>query len=472
MAPLTLPPDQMRRLGYQVVDLIVDSLAGLRDHPPASRASAEELAGILDEPIPRTGSDPEQVLREAVDDVLRPAMRVDHPRFLAYVPIPSNYIGMLADALMSGFGVFAGTWQAASGAAAAELTTLRWLCNLFGLPDTAGGLFVDGGSSANMYGLIAARRAILDDQLGDAVVYASDQTHSWIGRALRVLGFQPAQLRLLSADEECRLRPSDVRAAVTADRAAGRRPFCMVATAGTTSTGSVDPLADLAALCRDEGLWFHVDGAFGGPAVLTEEGRALLTGIELADSLALDAHKWLFQPLEAGCVLVRDVALLESIFSTHPEYLLDAAARDREVNFADRGIQLTRSFRAFKLWLSLKVFGLDAFEQAVQHGLDLARHCDAILRRTPGWEVLAPTVLAVVTFRYTNESRTSEELEAINRRIADAMLVDELATLSSTVLGGRTALRMCTVNPRTTTTDVEMILGRLREVAAAAVRAG
>jgi aromatic-L-amino-acid decarboxylase len=253
---------------------------------------------------------------------------------------------------------------------------------------------------------------------------------------------------------------------VAADRAAGRRPFCVVATSGTTSTGSVDPLAELAALCRAEGLWFHVDGAFGAPVILTEGGRQLLAGIERADSLALDAHKWLFQPLEAGCVLVRDVALLESIFSSRREFLLDAAAGDREVNFTDRGLQLTRSFRAFKLWLSLKVFGLDAFAAAVQHGLDLAGYADALLRRRPSWEVVAPTRLALVTFRHRDRSRTPEELEAVNRRVADAMLVDELATLSSTVVGGRTALRLCTVNPRTTREDVEATLARVEELAA------
>ena len=276
--PLTLPPDQMRRLGYQVVDLVVDALAGLRDRPPSRRAGPEELAGLLNEPVPRTGADPEQVLRQAVADVLGPAMRVDHPRFFAYVPIPSNYVGMLADALVSGFGVFAGTWQAASGAAAAELATLRWLRELFGLPETAGGLFVDGGSSANLYGLVAARRAVLEDRLEGAVLYASDQTHSWIGRAAGLLGLRPGQLRLLASDAEFRLRPEDVAAAVAADRAAGRRPFCVVATSGTTSTGSVDPLAGLAALCRTEGLWFHVDGAFGAPAILTAGGRELLAG--------------------------------------------------------------------------------------------------------------------------------------------------------------------------------------------------
>ncbi|HEX6676619.1 MAG TPA: pyridoxal-dependent decarboxylase [Actinomycetes bacterium] len=464
--PLSLPPEQMRRLGYQVVDLVVDALAGLGERPPSRRAGPDELAGLLTEPVPRTGGDPEEVLRQAVRDVLGPAMRVDHPRFFAYVPIPSNYVGMLADALASGFGVFAGTWQAASGAAAAELATLRWLRELFGLPETAGGLFVDGGSSANLYGLVAARRAVLEDRLEGAVLYASDQAHSWLGRAAGLLGFRPSQVRLLPADHQFRLRPADVAAAVAADRAAGRRPFCVVATSGTTSTGSVDPLAELAALCRAERLWFHVDGAFGAPAVLAAQGRALLAGIEQADSLALDAHKWLFQPLEAGCVLVRDVAVLESVFSTHREFLLDAAAGDREVNFTDRGLQLTRSFRAFKLWLSLKVFGLDAFAAAVQHGLDLAGYAEALLRRRPGWEVAAPTRLALVCFRFADLRRTPEEVEAVNRRVADAMLVDELATLSSTVLGGRTTLRLCTVNPRTTREDVEATLARVEELAA------
>ena len=466
--PLTLPPDEMRRLGYQVIDLIVDALSGLRERPPSHRATPAELAGVLHEPVPAAGADPEEVLRQAVHDVLAPAMRVDHPRFFAYVPIPSNYVGVLADLLSSGFGIFAGTWQAASGAAAAELAVLGWLRHLFGLPGTAGGLFVDGGSSANLYGLTAARRAQLDDELAGAVAYTSDQAHSAVARAMCLLGFQPSQLRALPADGAYRLRPADVEAAVAADRAAGRRPFCVIATAGTTSTGSVDPLHDLAAVCRAEGLWLHVDGAFGAPAILTEDGRALLRGIEQADSLALDAHKWLFQPLEAGCVLVRDVALLESVFASSREFLLDAAARDREVNFTDRGIQLTRSFRAFKLWLSLKVFGLDAFAGAVQRGMDLARHAEAVLRRTPGWEVVAPTRLALVTFRYTDPARRPEDLEVVNRRLADAMLVDELGTLSSTVLRGRTALRMCTVNPRSTEADVEAVLAHLHDLATTA----
>lgn len=462
---LSLSPDEMRRLGYQVIDHVVDALAGLRDRAPSVRATPDELAAIMREEMPMTASSPDDVLSQAVDSVLGSAIRVDHPRFFAYIPLPSNYIGVLAETLASGFGVFAGTWQAGSGAAAAEIATLDWLRQIIGLPETAGGLFLDGGSSANLHGLTVARRVMLEDRLGDAVVYASDQAHSSIGKAVGLLGFEPSQLRLLPGDEEYRLRPHDVEAAITADRAAGRRPFCVVATAGTTNTGSVDPLADLAALCSAEGLWLHVDGAFGAPAVLTEEGRELLRGIERADSLALDAHKWLFQPLEAGCLLVRDVSLLESVFSAHPEYLLDAAARDREVNFSDRGIQLTRSFRAFKLWMSLKVFGIDAFSRAVQRGIDLARYAEEIVRKTPGWEVMSPTRLALTTFRWAEPGADAERQEAVNRRIADAMLIDDMAMLSSTMLVGKTALRTCTVNPRTTKADIETALDRVHEVA-------
>ena len=373
----------MQRLGYQVVDLVVDILADLGTGRRRAGPGRRSWPGCCTRPVPRSAGDPETVLRQAVTDVLGPAMRVDHPRFFAYVPIPSNYVGMLADALASGFGVFAGTWQAASGAAAAELATLRWLRELFGLPETAGGLFVDGGSSANLYGLAAARRAMLDDRL-EGAVRCTPPTSPLLDRPGRRAARPPARPGT-PAPERLRVPapPDTVAAAVAADRAAGRRPFCLVATSGTTSTGSVDPLADLAVVCRAEGLWLHVDGAFGAPAILSTDGRRLLAGIEQADSLALDAHKWLFQPLEASCVLVRDVALLESIFSTRREFLLDAAAGDREVNFTDRGLQLTRGFRAFKLWLAQGVRP-GRVRRGRAAGLDLAGYADALLRRRTG----------------------------------------------------------------------------------------
>ena len=250
---------------------------------------------------------------------------------------------------------------------------------------------------ANLTALAVALEELAGSERPRATVYVSDEAHSSIERALRVTGVR--HVRVLAADRDQRLVAADVAAAVAADRAAGRLPTCVVATAGTTGTGAVDPLEELRGVCDEHGLWLHVDGAHGAAAMLSPHGRAQLRGLELADSLTLDPHKWLFQPLEAGCLLVRDGAALERTFSTAPPYLRDAAAAGSEVNFGDRGIQLTRQFRALKLWMSLKVYGAAAFRAAIEHGLALAEHAERRLARDPAWEVVTPARLGIVTFR-------------------------------------------------------------------------
>ncbi|MGH2949411.1 MAG: pyridoxal phosphate-dependent decarboxylase family protein, partial [Solirubrobacteraceae bacterium] len=230
------------------------------------------------------------------------------------------------------------------------------------------------------------------------------------------------------------------------------RPFCVVATAGTTSTGAVDPLPALADVCAEHGLWLHVDGAYGAPAVLCDAGRALLGGLERADSLVLDPHKWLFQPYEIGCVLVREPGLLERTFALSGAYLRDVTGG--EVNFRDRSVQLTRGSRALKLWLSVRVFGLAAFREAVERGIALAEHAEAVLRSRPGWEVASPAQLAIVCFRREGD-------DALQSRIAEAMVRDGFAAPSTTELAGRVALRLCTINPRTTFEDVERTIERM-----------
>ena len=285
-----------------------------------------------------------------------------------------------------------------------------------------------------------------------ATVYLSDQAHSSIERALRVTGVPADHVRVLGSDDDGRLHPGALDAAVAADRAAGRLPACVVASAGTTGTGAIDPLAELRRCCDAHGLWLHVDGAYGAAAVLCERGRSALAGIELADSLSLDPHKWLFQPLEAGCLLVRDGAALRRTFATEPAYLRDAAANGDEVNFAERGIQLTRQFRALKLWLSLKVFGAAAFREAIEHGIALAEHAEAVLHAHPAWEVVTPAQLGIVTFRAAG---------AADPGLPAAALADGFAYLSTTSVRGATALRLCTINPRTTREDVERTIERL-----------
>ncbi|HET9920318.1 MAG TPA: pyridoxal-dependent decarboxylase, partial [Ktedonobacteraceae bacterium] len=303
----------------------------------------------------------------------------------------------------------------------------------------------------------------LQDDMTDAVVYFSDQTHSSIERALRILGFQPGQLRKLPADADFRLTPTIVQREVEADRAAGRKPFCLIANAGTTNTGAIDPLPALAEVCRNEGLWLHVDGAYGAASVLCEEGRSLLAGLELADSVVIDPHKWLFQPYEIGCVLVRDSRWLRETFHILPEYLKDIERAEEEINFCDYGPQLTRGFRALKLWMSLKVFGLEAFAQAIARGIEQARIAERILRESPVWEVVTPAQLGILTFRYVLPERSGEEIDALNLAMLEKLMDSGFAMLSSTTLRGRVVLRMCTINPRTTENDLREIIQHLEE---------
>jgi aromatic-L-amino-acid decarboxylase len=462
---LTLSPDEMRRLGYAVVDALVEHLAGLADQPLGATARRPEAERLLREPLPAVGRPPLEVLERVRTDVLGHILHADHPRFFAFVPGPGNFVGAMADALASGFNVFHGTWLEASGPAQVELVTLDWLRAACGLPATGGGLFVSGGSMANITALAVARHVRLAGKMGGAVVYCSDQTHSSIERGLRVLGFRADQLRTLPSDDDFKLDIMELGRAVAADRAAGRVPFCVVANAGTTNTGAVDPLLQLAGFCEAHDLWLHVDGAYGAAAALCPQGRAVLAGLGRAHSLALDPHKWLFQPFEMGCVLVRQEEWLKEAFQILPEYLADVAPGEEEVNFCDRGIQLSRRFRALKLWMSLQVFGGQAFAAAQTRGMALAEAVEAEVRRLPDWEVVTPAQLAVVTFRYAPPGRSGADCDRATRELAAALREDGWAMVSTTRLRGQTVVRMCTINPRTTEADVRQTFRRLDALA-------
>ncbi len=464
---LELTEEEMRGLGYRVVDTLVEHFATLREKPVTRRAGRAEMEERLREPLPEEGMEAGAVLDRLMRDVFSNIMHLDHPRFFAFVPGPGNFVGAMADALASGFNVFSGAWLEPSGPTEVELVTVDWLKELCGMPDAAGGLFVSGGSVANLTALAVARRARLLDRTAGVVVYYSDQTHSSVERGLRILGFIPEQLRKLPSDKDHRLDTEELRGAVAEDRAARRTPFYVVANAGTTNTAAVDPLPELAGFCREEGLWLHADGAYGAAAIICERGRILLEGLGLVDSLTLDPHKWLFQPYEIGCVLVRDGRLLKDTFRVLPEYMKDAEAAGEEVNLCDHGVQLTRSFRALKLWMSLKVFGLPAFRRAIERGFELAEIAEEALLASPRWEVVTPAQAGVVTFRYVPEGSPSErETDAANLRLVERIVADGYAMVASTTLRGRPVLRLCTINPRTTDEEVRTTIGRLERLAA------
>jgi aromatic-L-amino-acid/L-tryptophan decarboxylase len=458
---LQLSHDEMRALGYQVVDMIIDHIEHLQDSSLVRRADRFTLEQRLREPLPEQGSNVAHVLQKLQQDVFSTILSVTHPRFFAFIPSPSNFVSVMADALSSGFNGFAGTWMVAPGLAQVELVTIDWLRQLCSLPETAGGLCVSGGSVATLTALTAARHIKLADNIHNAIVYCSDQTHSSIDRALKVLGFPSDQLHKLPSDEQFRLPVAELQHAVAADRAAGKVPFCVIANAGTTNTGAMDSLPAIADLCRAEDVWLHIDAAYGGAALLSKKGRSLLQGLDRADSLVLDPHKWLFQPYEIGCVLLRQGRWLRETFSVLPDYLKDVAGREEEVNFRDYGIQLTRSCRALKLWMSLKVFGLAAFRQAVTRGIELAEFAEEQLRQSPCWEILTPAQFGIITFRYICDDQSKSDMNTLNQQIIDAMLQDGFAFLTSTTLKGQTALRLCTINPRTAEADLRATIQRL-----------
>jgi glutamate/tyrosine decarboxylase-like PLP-dependent enzyme len=472
---LQLTPDEMRDLGYRVVDQLVEHFATLADKPVMHVEPRTVLEPRLREPLPEQPTDVNSLLDQLQRDVWANIGHTQHPRFFAFIPSPSNFVSVMADALAAGFNPFAGNWLEGSGTSQLELVTIDWLRQICGLPETAGGLFVSGGSMANLAALAAARGARFGQHDEKAIVYFSDQTHSSIEKALRILGFAREQSRKLPSDDQFRLSLPKLRQAVAEDHAAGKVPFCVIANAGTTNTGAVDPLNELADFCAEENLWLHVDGAYGAATALTDRGKKLLAGIERADSLSLDPHKWLFQPFEIGCLLMRDARLLKKTFHTMAGYLEDTKrAEEEEINYYDYGPQLTRSFRALKLWLSLKTFGAAAFRQAIEHGFALAEFAESILRQSlvPSgcWRIVTPATMGIVTFRFIAPGISDSETNEIHRRMVEAMAEDGFAFANSTALRGQTVMRLCTINPRTTEEDIRATIQKLEQLACEATK--
>ncbi|MEE2980110.1 MAG: pyridoxal-dependent decarboxylase [Pseudomonadota bacterium] len=458
-----LTPEEMRALGYRVVDTIVDHLATLKDKPATGQSDWDSLEAALAGPPPEHGAPPDQVMDLLERELLPHVMYTNHPRFFAFVPGPSNFAGVMADALASGLNVIACDWLEATAATVIEHATVDWIRQFSGFPESAGGLFTSGGSVANLTALAVARRVKLDGDMTKAVTYCSDQTHGSNQMALRVLGFRDEQLRKVATDDHLRMDVAVLTAAIASDRAAGLRPFCVIANAGTPNTGAADPLDAIADLCTAEDLWFHIDGAYGAPAVLTERGASALKGLGRAHSLAIDPHKWLFQPFEIGCVLVREAHWMPATFSLEQEYMQDATVAGREINYADYGIQLTRSFRALKLWMTIKVHGMAAIRAGIDHGLDLAEHAERLLTDHPDFDVVTPASLAVVSFAYR-----CDDPARVHGAMIEALVEDGHAMVTSTLLGDRSVLRLCTINPRTAFADIDSTLTLLAELSAQA----
>jgi len=484
--PLSMPPDDFRALGHQLVDLVADRLAHLADGPVSPGDSPADVRALLDAArgLPAGGGDASRLVLDSARLLFDHSMFNGHPRFFGYITSSPSPIDMFGDFLAAALNQNVGAWNLSPVATEVELQTVRWLAELIGLPAGGAGLLVSGGNMANFIGFLAARAAMAGWDVrkegvarGSLVAYVSSETHTWVQKAADMFGLGTDAVRWIPTAGAQQMDVAALRRQVEQDVRDGHRPFLAVGTAGTVSTGAVDPLAAIAAVCREHGMWFHVDGAYGAVAAQAPGAPALLRELVEADSIAVDPHKWLYAPLEAGCILVRDPDALRKTFSYHPAYY---GFDEQVVNFFEYGPQNSRGFRALKVWLALQQAGRDGYLRMIGDDMRLAAHLFFCLDGHPAFEALTQG-LSITTFRFVPpdlRARVGAEdveryLDRLNRQILAAVERGGEAFLSNAVVDGRFALRACIVNFNTSLEDVEALLplvARLGSQADAALR--
>ena len=427
-------------------------------------ATAEKVSDLKQYAAPWAAHSVEEVLKEA-SEIFDYRMRMNHPRSFAFIPSPVSPFSWLGETVSSAFNAFAGSRLQSSGPSAIENELIQWMAAKAGLPPTAGGLSVSGGSMANLTAMVLARdRTLSPDNWPSGTAYVSDQTHSSVAKGLRILGFRESQVRKVPTDDQFRMDTSALQKAMQSDRDAGYFPFVIIASCGTTNTGSIDPLHDIVKIARMEGLWVHVDGAYGASALMSKSKGSLLDGLGGVDSISWDAHKWLFQTYGCGILLVRDKTHLAQSFHTDAEYIKDAAENEDVPNFWNLGIELTRPARIMKLWFTLRILGLEKIDQLINHGFALAEVAQKELEALSDWEVTSPANMAILTFRFAPTGRREDEIAVLNKAISQQVISDDVAGILTTKLNGKTVLRICAISPLMTGGGMKTIIRQLDSI--------
>ena len=467
--PLAIPPDEFRRLGYQLIDQIADLQTSMFSRPVTAGEPPSTIRALLGQAaLPEQGAAPDAILNRATDLLFPHSLYNAHPRFWGYITAPPSPIGILGDLLASGLNPNVGAFILGPMATEIEAQTIRWIAELVGFPNDCGGILVSGGNMANYVGFLAGRYAkagptIRAEGLGSRPplrAYAADGTHTWLQKAADLFGLGERQVRYIPVDEQQRMKVDLLEAAIVEDRANGDLPFLVVGTAGSVGAGAIDPLPAIAAICRKHDLWFHVDGAYGALAACLPDASADLLGLREADSVALDPHKWLYAPLEAGAVLVRNAATLRDTFSYHPEYYrMDEVGGEAPLNFVEYGLQNSRGFRALKVWLALQQAGRSGYQQMIGDDVALARQLFDLAEAHEELEAVLHS-LSITCFRFVPKgfNRTAEGAEEYLNRL-NAKVVERLQEggelfLSNAVIAGRYVLRACVVNFNTRAEDI------------------
>ncbi|GLA33234.1 hypothetical protein AnigIFM63309_000057 [Aspergillus niger] len=467
-------PNSVRLIDNMLASVILEVQSLLRrlleidmSHASSSIVRHLDAEGIKTTESMATPGEPQE-LPTAIDEaihIFQHSMQLNHPSSFAYIPACPSPLAWLGDLLTSFFNANTAIWDLSSGPSTIEQGLIRWLASEIGMPSTAGGCFVSGGSMANLACIVAARDKMLPPcRRADGVIYISDQTHLSVAKSLRIAGFFNDQIRVVPSDSKLRMDVASLREAILRDRQQGCIPFLVVGSCGTTNTGSIDPLNDLADIAQSENLWFHVDGAYAATIALSVTHRGLVYGLGRADSLTWDAHKWLFQTFGSGMVFVRRARDLENSFAVEGEYIRSFAPKET-TNFYNMSPELSRPARAMSLWLTMRVLGRQRISDMIDHGILLARSAEDELRRYPMWQIVSPATAGILVFRYMQVDLGEDELDVLNLKISARLLTENVAAILTTKIHGRVVLRMCTMNPNVQPETVIEIMRKLNTLA-------
>ena len=486
---LDLDDEDFRALAEAFGDLAIRYFDEVADKRVFTSSTGEELRTRFDEPPPATAASLAALIKDC-RDIIAGSRHNGHPRFFGYVASPSTPVGAFADLLASSLNASVTSWRSAPAATEVEQTVMRWLGSLIGYDENAKGVLTSGGSMANLTALLIAHRSRSSASVSETgiqsngprmTIYASDQVHFSIIKAADILGLGHESVRLVPTDDRFCVDPTALRAAIERDRTLGLRPFCVVGSAGTAATGAVDSLTELANIAREFDLWFHVDGAYGAPAAMIADLTQLFAGLELADSVSLDPHKWLYTPVDCGCLLWRESAHARKAFMTEADYVKVLEFANLEsFAFWDYGIELSRRFRALKVWLTLKYYGATRIAAAIADDVAMANYMADCVRQDSEFELLAPVQLSICCFRYVpaklraklessanddQRKQVESEINRLNEQIMYRVQRGGEAYLSNAMLRGKFALRACIINFRTTRRDIDLTLQTVRDVA-------
>jgi glutamate/tyrosine decarboxylase-like PLP-dependent enzyme len=484
-----MDPEEIRKIGYHSVDLMVNYFKNIRNGPILPSKTKKQIKNLINEPLPKNEQNPSSVLSQCKDNIIDNSVKMGHPRLLGWIAASGTVISSFADGIASAINQNV-TLSRVAMATSVELLVIDWIKEILDYDSNAAGILLSGGSIANFTALAVARNKKADYNVKtqgmnqndkNMILYVSEEVHMCIPRAANMLGIGTKNICKVKVDKNYRLDPKDLKEKIIEDKNHGKYPLAVVATAGTVNTGAIDPLNDIADICKDYNLWFHVDAAYGGFAALSKKVKPLLKGLNRADSIALDPHKWLYIPYEAGCVLVKNPADLRDTFFMQATYLHSKKSQspsNEYLDLSDYSLQLSRQFRALKIWMSLKQYGTKKYERLINQNIHLAQYLEALVNESTDFQAITSTNLSIFCFRYipkdlnkeykrlnkNKQKQIDKYLNRLNQEIIEKMIKDSSTLIYSTILNDIFALRVCIINYRTTKQDILDILTFLRKL--------